>query len=94
MSRTAWPALLASAVLLSGCASTVGGLPVQWRTDGPPVVTAPSGDCPTLDGAYDSTGQAQGDETKAALLPRVPVQLPVLSLAVVEPKASSKAKWA
>ena len=71
MSRAAWPALLASAVLLSGCASSVGGLPVQWRADGPPVVTAPSGDCPPLDGAYDSTGQAQGDETKAATLQSV-----------------------
>ncbi len=71
MSRAAWPALLAGAVLLSGCASSVGGLPVQWRADGPPVVTAPPGDCPALDGAYDSTGQAQGDETKTATLQSV-----------------------
>jgi len=70
VSRAAWPALLAGAVLLSGCASSVGGLPVQWRADGPPVVTAPPGDCPALDGAYDSTGQAQG-ETKTATLQSV-----------------------
>ena len=68
MTRGVCSGLLASAVLLSGCASGVGGLPVQWRGEGPPVVTAPPGDCPPLDGAYASVGQAHGDETRPASL--------------------------
>ena len=71
MSRAPWPGLAASAILLSGCASGVGGLPVQWRGDGPPVVTAPPGDCPPLDGAYASVGQEHGDETRPAALQSV-----------------------
>ena len=71
MTRSAWAGLAAGAILLSGCASGVGGLPVQWRGDGPPVVTAPPGDCPPLDGTYASAGQAHGDETRPAALQSV-----------------------
>lgn len=60
-----------AALALGACSTTVGGLPVQWRGDGPPVVTAPPGDCPPLDGAYASAGQAHGDETRPAALQSV-----------------------
>lgn len=68
MRRTAGRITAIAALALGGCSTTVGGLPGQWRGDGPPVVTAPPGGCPPLDGAYASVGLAHGDEARPTAL--------------------------
>lgn len=64
-------ALVLSALLLGACVTNTGGLPSQWRTPGPPAITAPPGDCPNLVGVWRADGHDATTEARPADLQQV-----------------------
>lgn len=64
-------ALVLSALFLGACVSNTGGLPSQWRTPAPPVITAPPGACPDLVGVWRADGHDATTEARPADLQQV-----------------------
>lgn len=60
-----------AALVLGACVSNTGGLPSQWRAPGPPVITAPPGDCPNLVGVWRAEGHDATSEARPADLQQV-----------------------
>lgn len=63
--------LAVSLLLLGACVSSVGGLSAQWRQGRPPIVTAPDGPCPALEGTYWSDGHERTAAAGPAVLQHV-----------------------
>lgn len=64
-------AFILSALVLGACVTNTGGLPSQWRAPGPPIITAPPGECPNLVGVWRAEGHDATSEARPADLQQV-----------------------